>query len=167
MAGFSVRLGRCSLLINSCVRAAVCCVHYEDVCLGIKARSCLMDTRRRGGRKGTESAGTAAKRHHLSATLLIQRNYSAQLVKPTSPSPRSGHQRAISERELWRGVVNERAVHHPRERPFREMKALRTNRGPDVTCLRLIEFLSTYAQENRTRRCYWGVFHTEHTQTGH
>lgn len=96
--------------------------------------------------------------------LLIQRNYSAQLVKPPSLSLWSGHQRAISERELWRGVVNAHAVHHRRKRPFREMKELRTNRGPDVTCLRLIEFLSTYAQENRTRHCYWGVF-TPNTHT--
>lgn len=137
---------------------AVHCVHYEHVCLGFQFHP--VRWRRREGRRwrGTESAGTATGKHHLSATLLIQRNYSAQLVKPASLSLWSSHQRSISGRELWCGMVNARAVHHQRKRPFREMKELRTNRGPDVTCLRLIEFLSTYAWESGTRRCYWGVF---------
>lgn len=87
--------------------------------------------------------------------LLVRRNYSAQLVNPASPSLWCSHQHAISGRELWCGVVNTRAIRHQCKRPFREMKGVQTNRGPDVTCLRLIEFLSTYTPENRTRRCYW------------
>lgn len=152
----------CSLLINSVVVGPSSCPlrPLRGRLFGIKAPSCLMERMigwmAKGGR--IESAGTAAEKHHLSAMLLIQRNYSAQLVKATSLSLWSSHQRSISERELWRGVVNVNAIHHQRKRPFREMKELRTNRGPDVTCLRLIEFLSTYAQENCTRRCYWGVF---------
>lgn len=47
--------------------------------------------------------------------------------------------------EIWRSMVNTGAIRHYLASPFREMKTVRTNRQPDVSSLRLIEFLSIYA----------------------
>ncbi len=62
-------------------------------------------------------------------------------ISQSSLSPQTGH----LGREIWRSMVNTRAIRHYLTSPFREMKKVWINRQPDVSSLRLIEFLSTYA----------------------
>lgn len=99
-----------------------------------------------------KTAGAADEKRHSSNTLLAWWNDSTQLVSPPTLSPLRGHLAG----EIWWSVVNTEAIRHYLASPFREMKKVQTNRGPDVSCVWLIEFLSTYAPgwhgNNQTHR---------------
>lgn len=93
---------------------------------------------------GKKTAIAADEECHSSNTLLARWNDSTQLVSPLSLStnqPSRGHLGG----EIWCSMVNTGAIRHYLAGPFRKMKKVGTIRQPDVSSLRLIVFLSTYA----------------------